>query len=169
MRVADHQKRAQRAFESLTAPVLGLAWVSLNLVVEWMGLSLGHSTAFSMAVGGFDGMVLSVIVVAKLSEKFQAGVTGLLSGFSLDSVMGSGTSVAAKAAQAVHVILDSMQLLPGAELLHDQLQAAVIQALWTAVVVIVAASLVKWAQDASSAPAGQRIAVGAGNASERLS
>jgi hypothetical protein len=170
MRVANHQKRALRAFAPLTAPLLGLAWVALNLVVEWLGLSLGHSTAFSMAIGGIDGMVVSVIVVAKLSQKFQAGMTGLLSGFSVDSAMGGGSSsVVGKVAEGVHVILDNMQLLPGAELMHAQLQAAVIQGMWTAVVVVVAALLVKWAQDAAAAPASRRIAVGAGNVAEGLS
>ena len=151
MRMASQRKQTGRALESTPAPVLGLTWVCLNLLVGWIGISFGHATALSIAIGAFDGMVVSVIVVAKVSQKFQAGMTGLLGGFSLDSLTGSSSSVVAKVAQTIHAILDTMQLLPGTESVHDALQASLIQGLWTAVVVVVAALLVKWAQDATCA------------------
>jgi len=158
MRMANEREQTGRALESMPAPVLGLTWVCLNLVVGWIGISCGHATALSMAVGAFDGMVISVIVVAKVSQKFQAGMTGLLGGFSLDGLTGSNSSVVAKVAQTVHAILDTMQLLPGGESIHDALQASLVQGLWTAVVVIVAALLVKWAQDAAGGPLPARAA-----------
>src|SRR5579884_1815169 len=74
----------------LQAPLFGLGWFAANLLAGWLGFAFGHSFLGAMLAGALDGSLISVIVVARASEKFQSGLTGLLSGVSLDKISSGG-------------------------------------------------------------------------------
>jgi hypothetical protein len=130
----------------LQAPLLGLTWVLFHVGLGWLGLAIGHLNACAVAAGALDGTILSVIAVARASESFQAGITGLLSGLTLDNLAG-GQTLVTKAAQAIHGMVDSILESFGGigdEATHKVLQGAAIEGIWIAIIVVLAACIVKW-------------------------
>src|SRR5271167_2537543 len=72
-------------------PLMGGLWVVINVALVYLGLHLPYSLPCSLLAGILNGTLLSVIAVAKASARFQAGVTGLLSGFSLSGLRSDGS------------------------------------------------------------------------------
>jgi hypothetical protein len=150
MRLASYVNRpVERIPEYLHAPFLGLVWVSVNFTFVWIGMSTGHVNAWSIGAGAFDGAVLSVIVAARASTRFQAGATGLLSGFSLDGISASGDTIIKRSGTSIHTIADQMLETLGiqsTEAMHQQIESAIVQAVSTGLLVVLAALLIKWFQ-----------------------
>src|SRR5580698_7510844 len=86
-------------------PLMGGLWVVINVALVYLGLHVAYCLPCSVLAGILNGMLLSVIAVAKASDRFQAGVTGLLSGLTLSGLRNDG-SMLAKATQSVHVFVD---------------------------------------------------------------
>jgi len=134
---------------SLQAPLLGLAWVLFNVALGWLGQATGCLNVCSVLAGAVDGTIFSVIVVATASEKFQAGATGLLGGLGLDNFANGGQALVTKAARAIHGVVDAMLAsLPGGDnpVLEAAHEAAVLRAVWIAIIVVLAALIAKWVQ-----------------------
>jgi hypothetical protein len=136
---------------TLQAPMLGLAWVLVNVGLGWLGLAIGHIGGCLVAAGALDGSVLSVILVTRASEKFQGGIAGAFGGLGLDH-LADGQTLIAKTAQGIHAVVDS--LLAGMsgtdnEQVHKAIEQAAIQGVWTAIIVVLAALIAKWVQDSS--------------------
>lgn len=136
---------------TLQAPMLGLAWVLVNVALGWLGLAIGHPGGCMVAAGALDGSVLSVIVVTRTSEKFQGVIAGAFGSLGLDH-LADGQTLIAKTAQGIHAVVDS--LLAGMsgtdnEQVHKAIEQGAIQAVWTAIIVVLAALIVKWVQDSS--------------------
>ena len=72
--------------ECLQAGFLGLLWVLLNLSLIWLGVKTQHPGSCSIAAGGVDGAVLSIIAVTKVSARLRSGATGLLGGISVSGL-----------------------------------------------------------------------------------
>lgn len=136
---------------ALQPPMLGLAWVLLNVGLGWLGMATGHLTGCLVAAGALDGSVLSVIVVTRTSEKFQGGVAGAFGGLGLDH-LADGQTLIAKTAQLIHAVVDSLLsgiAGPAEEQAHNAIEQAAIQGIWTAILVVLAALIAKWVQDSS--------------------
>jgi hypothetical protein len=138
----------------LQVPLLGLTWVLFHVGLGWLGLAIGRPNLCAVAAGALDGTILSVIAVAKASEGFQAGMTGLLSGISLDSLAG-GQTLVTKVAQAIHGFVDSILESFGGmgdEATHKVLQGAAVEGIWIAIIVVLAALIVKWVNTSTTSP-----------------
>jgi hypothetical protein len=129
----------------LQAPLLGLAWVLFHVGLGWLGLTMGHPNVCAVAAGALDGTILSMIAVERASESFQAGMTGLLSGLSLDNLAG-GQTLITKLAEAIHGVVDGvLESLGGIgdEATHKVIEGAAVEAIWVAITVVLAALIVK--------------------------
>jgi len=136
----------------LRAPLVGLALVLFHVGLGSLGLAIGRLNICAMTMGALDGTMLSVIAVARLRGHFQAGITGMLSGVSLDSIS-SGQTIITKAAQTIHSVVDSILGSLGTfgdEPTHKALEAATIEGIWIAVIVVLATLVVNFI---ASAPA----------------
>jgi hypothetical protein len=133
--------------QALQAPLLGLAWVFSNVGLVTLGINTSHHITYPLLAGGADGAILAVIVIATISEKFQAGITGLLSGYGYGNIA-TDFAPAQRLVTSLHAALDkSLDLLtpgPHNEALHDAIQAAVTWIIGTVLVVILAALIVQW-------------------------
>jgi len=127
-------------------PLMGGLWVVINVALLYLGLHVAYCLPCSVVAGILNGMLLSVIAVAKASERFQAGVTGLLSGFTLSGLRNDG-SILLKATQAVHAFVDQALHsfgVEGTELLHQQIETEALYIIWTTVLVVLASLIAEW-------------------------
>src|SRR5580692_1418718 len=114
-------------------PLMGGLWVVINVALVYLGLHVTYSLPCSMLAGTLNGALLSVIAVAKASERFQAGVTGFLSGLSLTGLRSDGSALL-KATQGLHAFLDQALLsfgIEGTEQLHHQIEQEALYIVWT--------------------------------------
>lgn len=131
-------------------PLMGGLWVVINVALVYLGLHAAYCLPCSALAGILNGMLLSVIAVAKASDRFQAGVTGLLSGFTLSGLRNDG-SMLSKATQAVHVFVDQALHsfgVEGSELVHQQIEMEALYIVWTTVVVVLASLIAEWVRTA---------------------
>ena len=142
------------ALPQLKAPLLGLALVLLHVGLASLGLAFGRLNVCAMTIGALDGTMLSVIAVARLRGHLQAGITGMLSGVSLDS-LANGQTIVTKAAQTIHAlvdtVIDSLGYL-GDETTHKAIENATIEGIWIAIIVVLATLIVNFMSGASSDP-----------------
>ena len=127
-------------------PLMGGLWVVVNVALVYLGLHVAYCLPCSVLAGIVNGMLLSVRAVAKASERFQAGVTGLLSGFTLSGLRHDG-SVLSKAAQGVHVFVDQALRslgMEGSEPMHQQIEMEALYIVWTTVLVVLASLIAEW-------------------------
>src|SRR5271155_4586764 len=106
----------------LWVPLMGGLWVVMNVALVYVGLHVAYCLPCSVLAGILNGVLISVIAVAKASERFQAGVTGLLSGLSLSGLRDDG-SMLSKATQEVHLFVDQALRswgIEGIEPIHRQ-------------------------------------------------
>lgn len=127
-------------------PLMGGLWVVINVALVYVGLHVAYCLPCSVLAGILNGMLLSVIAVAKASERFQAGVTGLLSGLSLSGLRSDG-SMLSKATESVHVFVDQALRSVGmgsSEPMHHQIQLEALYIIWTMVFVVLASLIAEW-------------------------
>jgi hypothetical protein len=127
-------------------PLMGGLWVVINVALVYLGLHVAYCLPCSLLAGVVNGMLFSVIAVAKASERFQAGVTGLLSGFTLSGLRNDG-SLLSKATQGVHVFVDQALRSWGvgySETLHQQIEQEVLYITWTILFVVLASLVAEW-------------------------
>ena len=127
-------------------PLMGGLWVVINVALVYLGLHVAYCLPCSVLAGIVNGMLLSVIAVAKASERFQAGVTGLLCGFTLSGLRHDG-SVLSKAAEGIHAFVDQALHsfgVEGAEQLHQQIEMEALYIVWTTVLVVLASLIAEW-------------------------
>jgi hypothetical protein len=136
------------------APLMALAWVVSNVVLVWIGMVTKHPNLGGLTAGALDGAILSAIVLVKASARLEAGMTGLLSGFTLNSMNNGGRTVASFV-HGVHEVLEtvvtSSTQLPAGH--HQELELMIMRAIWAAVLVMLLAFLVKWGQSPAGAAA----------------
>lgn len=141
------RRPVSRLPQALQAPLLGVLWVFTNVGLIALGIKTSHHITCSLVAGAADGAIVAMIVVATVSEKFQAGVTGLLSGYGYGNVVTDFAPVQ-RILKNFHGLLDrSLELLtPGAhdEQLHDAIQGATMWIMATVLVVVLAALVVQW-------------------------
>jgi hypothetical protein len=155
--LAIRKPAATALLPQLEAPLLGLALVLFHSL-GWLGLAIGRVNVCAVALGALDGTILSVIAVARASERFQAGMTGLLSGVSLDNIA-SGQTLITKAALTIHGIVDSvLESLGGIgdEATHKTIEGASIEGIWIAIFVILATLIVNFTTGALAVPREQQ-------------
>jgi hypothetical protein len=96
--------------------------------------------------GILDGTIISVIAVAKASDRFQAGTTGLLSGLSLSGLR-SDQSLLALAVDKIHALVDAFLValnIQTSEELHLKVANSVLCVFWTALLVVLASLIAEW-------------------------
>lgn len=140
--------------DSERASVLALAWVLSNVALGWMGAAIKHPNVGAFAAGALDGAIFSAIVLVKASARLEAGMTGLLSGFGVDSITNGGRTVASFV-HSIHEVLEqivttSTENLPDAH--HQVLELMIMRAVWAALIVTLLALFVKWGQTPAAAP-----------------
>jgi len=132
---------------ALQAPLLGVLWVFANVGLIAVGIKTSYQITCSLVAGAADGAIIAVIVVATVSEKFQAGVTGLLGGYGYGNIVTDFAPVQ-RLLKNFHGLVDrSLEMLtPGAhdEQLHDAIQGATMWIVATVLVVVLAALVVQW-------------------------
>jgi hypothetical protein len=133
--------------QPLQAGVVGLLWVLFNILLVWMGVRTQHPGSCSIAAGGVDGAVLSIIAVTKISARFRSEATGLLGGISISGLRGD-VSLLTSWAHSVHGLVDNALLalnLAPDEKWHNEIEHAVIWTLWVAILVVLASLVAEWA------------------------
>jgi hypothetical protein len=139
------------------APLLALLWVLLNLALGGIAVHSGYPNAGALLVGALDGFIFSSLVLVKASARLEAGMTGLLSGFGLDSITNSGRVVA----RLVHGIHEGLEAIVSASTdgqscdHHQVLELMVMRAIWMAVAVVLLALFVKWGRSQAVAASAQ--------------
>jgi hypothetical protein len=132
-------------------PLLGALWVAVNVVLVGVGTLIPYPMSCSFLAGIVNGTILSIIAVAKASERFQAGTTGLLGGLSLSGLRSDGSMIW-KATQGLHVFVD--QALRGlgfeSEKLHPRIEQEVLYIIWTTVLVVMASLVTQWVRTTKS-------------------
>jgi hypothetical protein len=152
--VATVAVRTTGLLDAERASVLALAWLLSNVALGWIGVAIGHPTLGALAAGALDGTIFSAIVLVKASARLEAGMTGLLSGFGMDSITNGGRTVASFV-HGVHEVLETIvnastdELQPGH---HQALELMVMRAIWMALIVILLSLFVKWGQSPAAAP-----------------
>ncbi len=73
---------------SVWVPLVGLAWVFVNILLVDLGFRIGNQATCGLIAGGINGSILASIVLATLGEKLQAGTTGLLGGYGFHDALG---------------------------------------------------------------------------------
>jgi hypothetical protein len=135
------------------APLLALLWVLSNLAVGGFAIRAGWPNAGALIVGALDGAIFSSILLVKASPRLEAGMTGLLSGFGLDSISNSGRIVA----RIVHGVHEGLEAIVNASTAgqacdhHEALELMVMRAVWIAIAVILLALFVKWGRSSDAA------------------
>ncbi|HTS34562.1 MAG TPA: hypothetical protein VMH04_02755 [Candidatus Solibacter sp.] len=135
---------------SVWVPLLGAAWVAVNVLMVAAGTQVPYPLSCSFLAGIFNGTVLSVIAVAKASERFQAGATGLLGGLSLSGLRNDGSTIW-KAVQGLHGVVDSVLTalaIPGTEKLHREIEQEILYVIWTTILVVLASLVAQWVRSA---------------------
>ena len=119
-------------------PLLGGLWVLANVGLAALGIYIDWPILCAFLAGLVNGSLLSVIVVATASDRFQAATTGLLGGFSLSALRSDGSMVW-KIMQSVHGFVDNVFRAMGFELnerLHDAIEQETLYMIWTLVFVV---------------------------------
>ncbi|MGB2606887.1 MAG: hypothetical protein WBC78_25010 [Candidatus Sulfotelmatobacter sp.] len=130
----------------LKAGFVGLLWVLVNISLIWLATKTQHAGICSIAAGGVDGSVLSIIAVTKISERLRSAATGLLGGISLSGLRKDVSSLTYWV-HSVHGFVDNALTglnLPLEEKLHEQIECAVIWILWVTVLVVLASLVAEW-------------------------
>src|SRR5713226_3567136 len=112
------------------APLAGMAWVFLNVLLVILGTwdPSRPSPVCSVLAGGIDGGILGWIAVAAFSEKLHAGTAGLLSGYGFQDVLNK-FKLTGQCARWIHAQLDPVLdavLGSGHEPLHEAIEREVI-------------------------------------------
>jgi hypothetical protein len=132
---------------AVKVPLVGWLWVFFNVVVIWLGIVYGYSVLASLLAGGIDGTLFAVIAVSKASTRFQAVVTGLLTGLGMNKLNGDA-SIVTTATIKVHAFVDWMMgevIVNGPDNpIHAQVQDAVLRIIWVATFVVVASLVAEW-------------------------
>jgi hypothetical protein len=131
---------------SAWVPFLGCLWVVTNVLLVSLGIRISYPFSCSFAAGILDGTILSMIAVVKASDRFQAGTTGLLSGFSLSGLRSDG-SLFAKSIEKVHNFIDQVLVtlsIQTQEDLHLKIASAILCTVWTALFVVLASLIAQW-------------------------
>jgi len=136
--------------EPLRVALLGWGLVLINMAAVWAGARTGHPMVWSIVVGGVDGALIAMIAVARASAKFQAVITALLGGLSLNQISGDAGFLKT-VADSMHHFVDSFVsgfsadlTSAGDEGLHQTIEAAILQIVWTAILVIVTSLILEW-------------------------
>jgi hypothetical protein len=151
--VATMAARATGLSEAEHASILALVWVSSNLFLGWMGTAIGHPNLGALMLGALDGAIFSAIVLVKASARLEAGMTGLLSGFGLDSISNGGRTVAS----LVHSVHEGLETIVSASTdalqpdHHQALELMIMRAIWMAIIVTLLALLLKWGRSPAAA------------------
>jgi hypothetical protein len=126
---------------------VGLLWVLFNILLVWVGVKTQHAGSCSIAAGGVDGAILSIIAVTKASARLRSGATGLLSGVSVSGLR-SDANLLKSWAHSVHGFVDNVLTalnLAVDENWHQEIEHAVIWTLWVAILVVLASLVAEWA------------------------
>ena len=130
--------------DSLWIPFVGATWVAVNVTLVGLGTQIAYPLSCAFAAGLINGIVVSVIVVAKASDRFQAGATGLLSGLSLSALRSDGSMIW-KATEQMHTFIDgALRGLNIPERLHAELERGTLYMLWTMIFVVLASLVAEW-------------------------
>ena len=106
-RVLSIAKPEAPSSNGIWVPLLGGLWVLANVGLAALGIYIDWPILCAFLAGLMNGSLLSVIVVATASERFQAATTGLLGGFSLSALRSDGSMVW-KTMQSVHGFVDTL-------------------------------------------------------------
>jgi hypothetical protein len=139
-------KREAASSNGIWVPLLGGLWVLLNVGLGALGIYIDWPILCAFLAGLMNGSLLSVIAVATASERFQAGATGLLGGFSLSALRSDGSMVW-KAVQGLHRFVDTALQAMGIEInesWHRAIELEVLYMLWTIVFVVLASLVAEW-------------------------
>ncbi len=132
--------------KGIWVPLLGGLWVLANVGLAALGIYIDWPILCAFLAGLVNGSLLSVIVVATASDRFQAATTGLLGGFSLSALRSDGSMVW-KIMQSVHGFVDNVFRAMGFELnerLHDAIEQETLYMIWTLVFVVLASLVAEW-------------------------
>jgi hypothetical protein len=127
-------------------PLLGGLWVLVNVGLGALGIYIDWPILCAFFAGLMNGSLLSVIVVATASDRFQASATGLLGGLTLSAVRSDGSMVW-KAMQSVHGFVDTLFSVLGIELderMHHAIEQETLYMIWTIVFVVLASLVAAW-------------------------
>jgi hypothetical protein len=127
-------------------PLMGGLWVLTNVVLGGLGIYIQWPVTCAFVAGLINGTLLSGIAVATASERFQAGTTGLLGGFSLSALRSDGSMVW-KTTQGLHTFVDAAFHALGIgvnEKLHHVIEQEVLYMIWTMVLVVLASLVAEW-------------------------
>jgi hypothetical protein len=134
----------------LWIPLLGALWVVSNVALIGMGTKIAYPMICAFAAGIVNGTILSMIAVARASDRFQAGATGLLSGLTLSGLRSDGSMIW-KVVQEVHEFVDqvlaAMQIVIP-EAIHQVIEQEVLYMIWTTVLVVLASLVAEWVRTA---------------------
>lgn len=131
------------------APLLALTWVFSNIALGWIGIIMGHPNFGALTAGALDGAIFSAIVLVRASARLEAGMTGLLSGFGLDSITNQGKTVATFV-HSMHEVLETIVTTSTTEFNpehHKELELVLMRAIWMAIIVMLLTLFVKWGQN----------------------
>jgi hypothetical protein len=112
----------------------------VNVALVGLEIYIHYPFACSFLAGLLNGTLLSVIVVSKASERFQAGATGPLGGLSLSGLRNDGSMIW-KAMQGIHRIVDSALGalgVQGGEKLHNAIEQEALYMVLTSLFVMLA-------------------------------
>lgn len=138
---------------SVRVACLGAGWVVANVILVSVGTLVSYPLSCAFLAGIVNGTVLSVVVVAKASERFQAGTTGLLGGLSLSGLRSDGSMIW-KGMQVLHELVDRVLnglSIPGSERLHHDIEQETLYILWTTIIVVFASLVAEWVRSTKSA------------------
>jgi hypothetical protein len=131
----------------IEAGFAGLLWVLFNLLLVWLGAKSQHPGSCSIAAGGVNGAVLSIIAVTKVSARLRSGATGLLGGISA-SAFDKDANLLTKWANSIHVFVDHLMTalsVAGDEKWHDQVESAIVWIVWVTILVVLMSLVAEWA------------------------
>jgi hypothetical protein len=127
-------------------PMLGGLWVLTNVALGGLGIYIDWPVTCAFVAGLINGTLLAGIAVATASERFQAGTTGLLGGFSLSALRSDGSMVW-KITEGLHNFVDNAFRAMGIEInetLHHAIQQEALYMIWTIVLVVLASLVAEW-------------------------
>jgi len=127
-------------------PLMGSLWVVTNVALGVLGIYINWPVTCAFVAGLINGTLLSAIAVTTASERFQAGTTGLLSGFSLSALRSDGSMVW-KTMQSLHSFVDNTLHAMSVEVnerWHHAIQQEALYMIWTMVIVVLASLVAEW-------------------------
>jgi hypothetical protein len=145
-RLAANHRPLAMASSPAWVPLAGCLWVVVNVLLISLGIGTAYPLSCAFVAGILDGTIISVIAVAKASDRFQAGTTGLLSGLSLSGLR-SDQSLLALAVDKIHALVDAFLValnLQTSEELHLKAANSVLCIFWTALLVVLASLIAEW-------------------------